>query len=457
MKKWLGIVLCGLLMMIGAAAADEQQPYFENGDSAVVYDNDTVQLTAIYTENCEKLLITYSFHNNHQEDFWVDVPSGAHSVPVSFSLYPVIRTAADNNQLFVNAMGYRTNPSTGRLVPTDPKEMGLWNYIDLLSVGDTPKPVISVPEQHTRKAALTLTMPNDTGVVYTAVLKDSKGNTLFELDPGEEWQAGRTYTISGNKFLIDDYYTLQLAGGKKRYMTTNSDEYTIRVGTPDTRPPIVFWTSFYDMYRALTMLQDYGIIKPTNETEIMKLTTYERPSRMELDWSTDRASVFASIGLNDYGYLFLSASEAAQLVNYGETLNLLLQEKENDNTTAAERLGLYGVNKTMDDLCSDLSIPVPSIKPGKSSFLVLPARLGSIGDEAFMGDTSLDEVVFQEGITEIGQRAFANSSVKKVYFPASLQDIKDDIFEGCEDIIIYAAEGTAAYEWAEQNGYTVLK
>lgn len=65
MRKWLGIVLCGLLLMVWTGAiANEQQPYFGDADQVTVYDNDTVTLTVVYTGNCEKLRITYSFHNN---------------------------------------------------------------------------------------------------------------------------------------------------------------------------------------------------------------------------------------------------------------------------------------------------------------------------------------------------------------------------------------------------------
>ena len=41
----------------------------------------------------------------------------------------------------------------------------------------------------------------------------------------------------------------------------------------------------------------------------------------------------------------------------------------------------------------------------------LPSSLKVIEDEAFYSDTSIEKVIVPEGATEIGERAFANSSL----------------------------------------------
>lgn len=74
----------------------------------------------------------------------------------------------------------------------------------------------------------------------------------------------------------------------------------------------------------------------------------------------------------------------------------------------------------------------------------LPAGLKAIEDEAFMGDTSLDEVVLPEGLISIGSKAFKDSSVKRMYLPASLTEIAEDAFDGVDALVGWGPDGTAA-------------
>ena len=58
-----------------------------------------------------------------------------------------------------------------------------------------------------------------------------------------------------------------------------------------------------------------------------------------------------------------------------------------------------------------------------------PQQLQVIEDEAFMGDLSLqNEIQLPEGLTTIGNRAFMNSSVGRVYLPESLAEIGENAF-----------------------------
>lgn len=82
--------------------------------------------------------------------------------------------------------------------------------------------------------------------------------------------------------------------------------------------------------------------------------------------------------------------------------------------------------------------------------LSLPGSLTVIEEEAFYGDTSLDEVVLPEGITEIGSLAFAESSLRTVNLPISLNSIADDAFD---ESVIITATGGMAYIWAVEHGY----
>ena len=84
--------------------------------------------------------------------------------------------------------------------------------------------------------------------------------------------------------------------------------------------------------------------------------------------------------------------------------------------------------------------------------LRLPDGLVEIEAESFLGDTSLDEVILPEKLERIGDRAFANSSVKRVYLPQSLKELGRDVFSGCAELIGYGAEDTDASRYFDENG-----
>ena len=79
--------------------------------------------------------------------------------------------------------------------------------------------------------------------------------------------------------------------------------------------------------------------------------------------------------------------------------------------------------------------------------LTLPSSLKVIEEEAFCGDSSLDTVIVPEGVTEIGPRAFADSSLKEIRLPDSLTDIDATALDGVEGVTVTANEGSNAYKW----------
>ena len=85
--------------------------------------------------------------------------------------------------------------------------------------------------------------------------------------------------------------------------------------------------------------------------------------------------------------------------------------------------------------------------------LTLPSSLKVIEEEAFCGDSSLDTVIVPEGVTEIGPRAFADSSLKEIRLPDSLTDIDATALDGVEGVTVTANEGSNAYKWALACGY----
>ena len=83
--------------------------------------------------------------------------------------------------------------------------------------------------------------------------------------------------------------------------------------------------------------------------------------------------------------------------------------------------------------------------------LTLPSGLKEIEAEAFMGDTSLDEVILPEGLESIGENAFANSSVNRIAIPKGVTSIADNVFDGIYHVIVYGESGTYAEQWASNQ------
>ena len=86
--------------------------------------------------------------------------------------------------------------------------------------------------------------------------------------------------------------------------------------------------------------------------------------------------------------------------------------------------------------------------------LKLPDTLTEIEDQAFYGDTSLENVVPPRGIQKIGAQAFANSSVKIIALPENV-DIADDAFAGTHLQRLVTPGGGATGRWAEGKGIPV--
>lgn len=90
---------------------------------------------------------------------------------------------------------------------------------------------------------------------------------------------------------------------------------------------------------------------------------------------------------------------------------------------------------------------------GFAAELTLPDQVKVIQEEAFAGDTSLYEVALPEGITTIESRAFAYSSLARINLPSSLTSIAEDAFEGIDELLVEAPEGSYAYEWALEKQF----
>ena len=88
----------------------------------------------------------------------------------------------------------------------------------------------------------------------------------------------------------------------------------------------------------------------------------------------------------------------------------------------------------------------------QADVLTFPSDLTTIAEEAFAGDTSLDEAVLPERLNAIGRHAFAYSSLRRVYLPETLNSIGDDAFLGCQDLVAWGYPDTYGEEYCREKG-----
>ncbi len=126
---------------------------------------------------------------------------------------------------------------------------------------------------------------------------------------------------------------------------------------------------------------------------------------------------------------------------------------------------IYELGDQAFNSCLDLTEGYVAARMGTGVFkncekLVSVGMQGSakiIPESSFEGCSSLENVYkLSEGLTAIESKAFADcTSLKRIRIPASVTSIAEDAFDGCpSDLIIYAADGTYAAEYAEAHGYS---
>lgn len=86
----------------------------------------------------------------------------------------------------------------------------------------------------------------------------------------------------------------------------------------------------------------------------------------------------------------------------------------------------------------------------------LPENLKFIQEEAFYGDTSMESVHVPEGTEEIGESAFAYSSLKSIVLPDSLTQIADNAFEGCDELVATVRPDSYALTYCIENDIDYL-
>ena len=88
----------------------------------------------------------------------------------------------------------------------------------------------------------------------------------------------------------------------------------------------------------------------------------------------------------------------------------------------------------------------------RADTLTLPAFLYEIGEEAFLNNASITDVVVPEGVESIGSRAFAGTAIDSLTLPDSVTEIAPDAFEGATVGKVNAPTGSFAQRWAYDEG-----
>lgn len=82
----------------------------------------------------------------------------------------------------------------------------------------------------------------------------------------------------------------------------------------------------------------------------------------------------------------------------------------------------------------------------------IPETITEIGDSAFFLCASLKEMVIPSSVTMIGMSAFAHcSKLRCITLPDSVQCMEAYVFDGCRELVINAARGSYAWEYAAEN------
>ena len=63
--------------------------------------------------------------------------------------------------------------------------------------------------------------------------------------------------------------------------------------------------------------------------------------------------------------------------------------------------------------------------------VTFPSGIVTVGDSVFFSVSTLEKVVFGDGLETVGNGVFRYSSVEEVYFPATLKNIGENVFYGC--------------------------
>lgn len=89
----------------------------------------------------------------------------------------------------------------------------------------------------------------------------------------------------------------------------------------------------------------------------------------------------------------------------------------------------------------------------KLSRITIPDSVHAIGEGAFSNCALLDEVEIPDSVTRMDDCAFRGCvSLERVLIPDSVKDLGWGLFDGCDKVVVYCREGSAAENYYRRNG-----
>lgn len=150
-------------------------------------------------------------------------------------------------------------------------------------------------------------------------------------------------------------------------------------------------------------------------------------------------------------------------VNLSEHLGLINTENISDSNDHIIGMAI----KSISDLLFNLEnpnnqIPEIALRYGEENGIIMPyryfadesisefqidAKYQVVGNGAFARCINLNSIKFNEGLTEIGEAAFAYTGVRSIELPSTLQTIKREAFANCEQLEkIYVPDSVTTIE-----------
>ncbi len=150
-------------------------------------------------------------------------------------------------------------------------------------------------------------------------------------------------------------------------------------------------------------------------------------------------------GLEEIGELAFSSCDNLKEFNMPDTVTVLGEAAL--RSSGVESIHISTGLDTLSDYCF-------SVCESLEGSITIPSNIKVISDYAFGHDSSLTEVVIEDGATSIGTEAFGEcEKLAKVVVPSSVTEITAG-FRGSKNVTLDVASGSYAESYAEENGFT---
>ena len=195
-------------------------------------------------------------------------------------------------------------------------------------------------------------------------------------------------------------------------------------------------------------IDSYGMTEPFDFTNHSDVTVNQGEMVRFTFTEPEHANVFSL-----YAFDADMNSMNPECIGHGSTVYLRTANlPEGTYTIRGCAGGMTGYEWRESD--GSVTLTVQSPKTPGTPTMRTPGMLSVIEEEAFMG-TAAQVVEVGEGVSTIGERAFANSQLEQVILPWSVYSIGTGAFDS--DVEVFTPHNSYAMEWALENGLTVYE